>query len=219
MSKVEGGILGKVKGRIGDVVFSEARGKDGKENTVRQFTKPSNPQTSAQTTQRDKFSKTVESARQTGSGLWQTDWNRAVGELPGFQSYVSHIVQAYTDSDTLGVPSDLDLGDLLELDVSGSSKGSSSGEIDVSWNNTTASNGDGTDDVQVFAILKTATTADKVDAVYTADAAVRSDGTVTISGLQAGTTYIVGVYANGGSGTPGEGDHTKVEFVEQASAA
>jgi hypothetical protein len=51
MGKLWNGILGKVSGKVGNVVTAKWKDK----NTVRAYAKPSNPRTALQTAQRDKF--------------------------------------------------------------------------------------------------------------------------------------------------------------------
>jgi hypothetical protein len=89
MSGIKGGIFGQVTGKTGGIVFSKARGRDGVVNTTRTLTKPANPRTTAQVGQRDKFAESVLLARLIGGDYYGPSMNRAIGQLPGYQSLMN----------------------------------------------------------------------------------------------------------------------------------
>lgn len=89
MSRIKAGIFGQVTGKTGGIVFSKARGRDGVINTTRILTSPSNPRTANQTLQRGKFAESVRLLQAIGSDYYASNFNRAVGQLPGYQSWMN----------------------------------------------------------------------------------------------------------------------------------
>jgi hypothetical protein len=203
MAILQGGLLGVVTGKIGGMVFSSARGLDGKVNTVRGYVKPSNPNTTDQQTQRGFFTAAVDIVRRIGSGVYTDDWNRAVGQNAGFQSLLSTILGARADSSDFEAPAEVNLGTLHAPATIAGATGGSAGEIDVTWSTETGDNGEATDTVVIFAYAADKTKSTSV--ARSVSVAARNDGTtgVTLDGLDDGENHIVGIYILGNIGNAG----------------
>lgn len=80
----EGGVLGKAKGKVGNVVFSEWKGK----NTIRAHVEPANPQTQAQQDNRSQFGYLAEVASALNAGLLQPFWDPLEDGESGFNTFV-----------------------------------------------------------------------------------------------------------------------------------
>lgn len=197
MATLENGIMGRVKGKIGGIVFSSARGKEGKLNTARSFVKPANPQTTDQTTQRTFFSAAVEIVRRIGSAIYTDDWNRANGQNAGFQSLVSVILGARTDGTNFAAPAEVNLGTLHSPATITLANGASSGQLKVTWSTETGDNGTSADDAIIICYPKNkdgSADATRSEAVSTRTAGATG---ITFSGLVAGEDHVVGLYFRG----------------------
>ena len=98
MSRLKGGIFGRLAGKTGDLVFSQARGRRGTLNTVRQLVVPANPRTAAQQSNRGLFGQSVESLREAGISNIRSPFNRYVGQLPAFQSILNQLLTRWDNS-------------------------------------------------------------------------------------------------------------------------
>ena len=216
MAKLIGGILGSVAGKASGLVFSSARAREGKVNTVRALVIPSNPNTADQQSQRTLFKRSLENCKLISPDIYQDAFNRAVNQLPGFQSLMSLILRNNDGSGVFTPPPDVSLGDLHFPDTLTIDAGSSAGEIDVTWSTENGSNGTAADKAYIFCYSSNASAAVKVK-TSKGDSA-RSDGAsgVTISGLTGEQEYIVGVYFSG-EGTAA-GSYSKAAFEAQVAA-
>jgi hypothetical protein len=113
MAKLDGGVFSRPRGKTGGLVFGAARTRQGKVATVRQLVPPSNPNTAAQQTQRTKFKEALEIVRQIGKSIYGSDWNRAISQLPGFQSMMSIFMNNMDDQYVLTLPAETNLGSLF----------------------------------------------------------------------------------------------------------
>lgn len=151
MSRLTGGIFSRPSGKTAGIVFGAGRTRTGKVVTARELVPPSNPNTAAQQSQRTKFSRDLFIVRALGSAIYQSDWNRSVGQLPGFQSMQS-IFLGVTDANGLLVaPANTNLGTLdppadLAVDDSGAQG------FTVDWDDTNVGNGTIGDLVKFFAV-------------------------------------------------------------------
>lgn len=112
MAIIDGGVTGRPSGKLGGLIFGAARTRDGKAVTVREAVDPSNPRSPEQQQQRGKFSQALNITKALGPTIYQEDWNRAVGQLPGFQGLMSIFLDQIDDNDDLQPPDDVPLGDL-----------------------------------------------------------------------------------------------------------
>ena len=197
MAILKQGILGGGRGAVGTVVMSQWRGKD----VIRARVTPSNPNTAAQQGQRSRFAQAVRIVKTWGRSLYAADWNRAVGDLPGFQSLTTLLLRN-VDRETglLGVPAPVSLGaleGLRDLTVSALAPD----EVGVSWTPGVLADGDGTDQVTVFGVERLMEAVDSY--IPTPERSDRDDGAAPLTGLTPETTYLVGVYVRGATGNAG----------------
>ncbi len=152
MSRINGGgIFGRPSGKTSGIVFGAARTRTGKVSTTRELVAPSNPNTSAQQTQRTKFSQDLFIVRGLGSAVYQVDWNRSIGQLPGFQSMQSIFLGVTSSAGLLTAPANTNLGTLdppntLDIHDGGG------GDITISWDDSNIGNGTANDLVKAFVI-------------------------------------------------------------------
>jgi hypothetical protein len=197
-----GGLFSQPAGKIGNVVFGAARDRSGKVVTAREFVKPSNPQTPGQTTQRNKFSQSLDIVREVGPDVYQGDWNRAIGQLAGFQSWMSIMLNAMDDNLDLTQPPTINLGTLHFPNTSNVAVGAA-GEADVTWSTDGGDNGTANDQLQVVAIPSLDTVRDNNLVRVIQDAALRSAGAFTITGLDSGSNYTIVLYFDGAGSADG----------------
>ncbi len=197
MAKIIGGITGFVTGKIAGSVGSTARTREGKVNTMKQYTIPANPNTSGQQLTRGVFARAVSIIRNWAATIYQSDWDRAVGQLPGFQSMQSVLMSNYDAFGIFGSPAPVNLGSLHAPDTITVATGGAAGEIDVTWS--TELGVDGTDDDEAVLIAYATTPGVAVQQSKSVAAATRADGAtgITFTGLTASATYIIGLYLRG----------------------
>lgn len=198
MAKLDGGIFSKPSGKTGGVVFGAARTRQGKVATVRQLVPPSNPNTTKQQTQRNKFKESLAIVRKIGKSIYGSDFNRAISQLPGFQSLMSILMNNMDDSFTLSAPPDINLGTLYTPGIDSVGASGTTGGVMVDWLTDLGPNGDAGDDVVILYIGAdaAATPEDRV-VKSSAASADRADGTAQESGWSAGADVLVGMYMRG----------------------
>lgn len=150
MATITGGITGRPAGKIAGIIFGAARSRSGKRVTAREKVDPSNPNTPAQQNQRGLFRECLQRVRKLGSGIYRDDFNRSIGQLPGFQSMMSWLMNAAdSEGNILSLP-DLNLGTLHVPDtVSFSEAGDN---MEITWSEETGSNGTANDEAVLLAI-------------------------------------------------------------------
>jgi hypothetical protein len=196
MSKLDGGIFSNPSGKTAGIVFGAARTRQGKKVTARQLVSPSNPNTAAQQTQRGKFSDSLDIVRFLGSEVYQSDFNRAISQLPGFQSMMSIYMNAMDDSKVISAPPAVNLGTLHFPDTFTLS-GGAAGDLDVNLSAEVGDNGTINDEVVAFAIDISSAGRSTLLGYVEASAEPRSAGGVGFSDLTSGNSYLVGCYMRG----------------------
>jgi len=198
MAKLIGGLHGRPSGNVGGVVYGAARTRLGKVVTARELVYPSNPSSAGQVIQRRIFTGSLYATRHLASGLWQDDFNRSIGQLPGFQSMMSILLNNTDNSFVLTAPPDTPLGNLHIAGsmaiVTGLTNG---GDVDLSWTAETGLNGTVNDLLGVFTVEVAEGSAGVRSAVDRSLAVVRSDTSVTIPTGSSATDWIVAVYWKG----------------------
>ena len=194
MAKVEGSVIGDLVGTLSGVTFGKARTARGKAVTARKYASPSNPNTAAQSLQRNKFGDAVQIVRNLGPGFYQDDWNRAVQQLPGFQSLVGIMTDNLDASLDLGVPSDVPLGTLHQPDTISIAQGGNPGEILFSWSAELGDNGANDDAVICFAIRHEPDTDDDHPAFILSPEDARNGTSATIDVGENSIPYVCGIY-------------------------
>jgi len=216
MAKVKGGITGRPAGKVAELIFGAARTREGKVVTVREAVNPSNPQTADQQAQRGKFQQALDIAKAIGPSIYQEDWNRSVGQLPGFQAWMSLLLNNIDGSDVLQPPSDVQLGDLHFPNTTGTSSTGSSSEIGMTWSTENGPNGTGADKAVLVAIEQDEPTGRKRDVVIST-ANDRGDSSEVLEVGQASTDYVVALYFRGAGSA--EGLLSLAEFITATSSA
>jgi len=216
MARIPGGITSRPSGKLGNIIFGAARTPEGKVATAREAVQPSNPNTPDQQQQRSKFRQALNIVQGIGPGVYQDDWNRSVGQLPGFQSLQSIMLNNIDQNDALEVPPDRQLGDLHTPDsITGGSQ-SQPDRIDISYSTDVGSNGDPNDAAVLIAIEQSEPANRKRDVQAPGNLGTRQNGEASISVNQADTTYVVGVYFRGKD--TAEGLLSTAEFVTATTA-
>jgi len=198
MAIITGGLHGRIRGKIGNIVYSSARSRTGKIVTAREWVMPGAITDSDVLKQRLIFKCTLHCVRYLGEGLWQADFNRAIGQLPGFHSMMSLLLKA-TDRDSreLGEPPNTPLGPLYAPIVTFTTHGTIGGSIIASWSDSLGVNGTDADMLNFFGCEVTGSEEGVRVGVDWAATAVRSDQTVDIPTGASTTDWIAGVYFQG----------------------
>jgi len=200
MSRLTGGIFSEVSGTTAGVTFGKARTREGKVTTGRQYTIPSNPNTAGQQTQRSKFSNAKNIVRACTSGWYQDAFNRAVSQLPGFQSMMSIVLNALGSTSTLSAPSQTNLGSLDSPQSIVITAANTDASIVVDYAATIPLKGNAADKIYAVAIPATAAKRASLGNAYPRlGIETRSDTSLSIEtpALVTGDHWIVGVFAKG----------------------
>lgn len=175
MSKLEGGIFSRPRGKTGGIVFGAARTRRGKQVTTRLLVPPSNPNTAAQQAQRSKFKLTLQLIRSIGPDFYQQPFNRVVSQLPGFQSLMSILMNNFNDTFGWGptgketyLRGSNPLPDGITVTLG-------TGEVDLTWSATPKTGGLAGDEVFAIAYPRS-TPDDALEGVQTFDGQTIGDG-------------------------------------------
>lgn len=180
MARLEAGIFSVPSGHNNGLIFGKARTPDGKKTTVREYVKPTNPRTTLQVEQRTKFQYAVALAKQMTPELNQLGWDRAVNDLPNFQSWVSIAVQNVSEATgKLSIFPGISLGNLHFPDTF--SVSNSTDELDLSWSTELGSRGDGSDIAHVVAFTKSPAGDNNIYDVKFDNSKTRTDGSLDMS--------------------------------------
>lgn len=213
MAKQTGGILGTPSGKIAGIIFSSARSRAGKVITAREKVSPSNPKTPAQVVQRNKFATVVDLTRKWGPAIYQVDWNRSVGQLPGFNSVMSIWLGAIDDALLFAVPSVTPLGDLHNPDTLTFAAGAQTGEVKLTWSTELGANG--TDDDKAVMIVQRQDASSGNLVAISPGGAPRSLGAtgITLGGFASGEGTVVAIYFRGDGAA--DGNLTQATYAQQ----
>lgn len=203
MAKQIGGPLGRTSGKVAGLVFGAARSRSGKVVTVREKVKPSNPQTPDQQNQRNAFKAALDRAKLVGPDLYSDDFNRAVGQLPGFQSLMSLLLQNRDASGDFDEWPDVPKGDLHYPDTVTITQGSTTGNISFQWSTENGTNGAVDDEIVLLAIRSDKDATTKLVGVNVSNERQDGGSIKNITGLEPGQDYLAVFYVKGGSTNPG----------------
>lgn len=188
MSVISGGIFSKPRGKTGGIVFGAARTRNGKLATARELVKPSNPNTADQQVQRNKFRSTLDLVRRFGASIYQTAWNRSIGQLPGFQSMMSIFLNQMDTSMDLTLVNEINLG-VLHFSDSFAASDEGGGEVSFSWGNDTGSNGTILDTCTILMSSETDANRELTNGVAILSGKTRDHGGDSVAGLIPNSTY------------------------------
>ena len=218
MAKIPGGITSKPSGKLGNIIFGAARTPQGKVATAREAVDPSNPDTAAQQQQRGKFQTAVRIVQDIGPDIYQGDWNRSVGQLPGFQSWQSILLNNLLAGNTLNLPPDRPLGELHFPDTWTQNTGTDPESIEVDWSTEDGPNGSTLDRPVIIAIEKDEPQNGVRDVATVVPGASRGDGVANIYVDKGGTDYVTCLYFRGGNGNAGKISTARFKvFTSQSS--
>lgn len=205
MSVLSGGIFSNPRGKTAGIVFGSARTRTGKKVTARQLVPPSNPQSPAQTTQRGKFAESLAIVRLLGASVYQSDFNRSIGQLPGFQSMESIFLNNMDDSFILSNPPSINLGSLHTPDTLTVVAGTPSGSVDITFSTENGLNGLPTDTIRMFAVATNPNTTPLTRVVKVPTSVQRSTGAsiTEVTGFASGEEVLVMLWAQGFGSTAG----------------
>lgn len=197
MAILTGGIFSNPRGKVGGLVFGAARTRTGKKVTSRLLVPPSNPNTAAQQVQRSKFAEALAIVRLLGSGIYQGDFNRSIGQLPGFQSLTSIYLNSMDENSVIQIIPPINLGSLHKPDTFTAVPGASGGGIQMDWSVELGLNG--TDnDVVVFLVILTGKGDTPLERRVVVDTTqVRSDASFEVLGSVTGVPTNVLMYIRG----------------------
>lgn len=198
MAIITGGLHGRARGNVNGIIYGAARTRIGKVVTAREYVIPSDPNTAAQVIQRRKFKGSLYAVRHLGSTLWQSDWNRSIGQLPGFQSMMSILLLSTDDSFVMTPPADTPLGNLtVPIGLALAEGATNPGDVDATWSKGLGLNGTLADVIEVFGLEKDEDSPGVRDGVNFAATGVRDDEALTILTGSSDTDFVIGVYMQG----------------------
>ncbi|MBA7577306.1 hypothetical protein ES708_19155 [subsurface metagenome] len=218
MAIVTGGLHGRPRGNVDGIIYGSARTRTGKVVTAREFVIPTNPDTPLQRIQRRKFSASLFAVRHLTSSLWKEDFNRAIGQLPGFQSMMSIVLLNTDDTFMFNTPPDVPLGNLhfpATFDVTPNIL--VGGGISYDWSDEVGLNGTAADVLVVFGIVKEETAEGERLAINFIETATRADTTLDVDTTQISTLWQAAAYFQGAG--VAEGLLSFCRFTEVESAA
>ncbi len=198
MAIITGGLHGRARGKINGIIYGGARTRLGKVVTAREYVIPTPSATTLQVYQRNSFACALYATRYLAAALWQDDFNRAIGQLPGFQSLMSIIIKA-TDRETriMTPPPDTPLGNLYAPAFAPVPHAGTPGMITITWTAELGLNGTDEDVLNVFGIERDGSEDGIRVANNFAEEATRIDGTLDIATGETGFHWVIGCYFQG----------------------
>lgn len=182
MATLKGGIFSRPAGKTGGLVFGAARTRQGKLVTSRLLVPPSNPQTPAQVLQRNKFSESLNTVRRWSPSIYKTDFNRSVGQLPGFQSMESILLTQIDSSLNFSFITPVNLG-TLHFPNTVSLHTNSGGELEFNFSTENGDNGTANDIPVIILVTTSPTNRNDLKGVAFTTVATRSTGAVLVPDL------------------------------------
>lgn len=198
MAIIRGGLHGRPSGNVAGVVYGAARTRTGKAVTARELVYPSNPQSPGQVLQRSIFKQSLSATRNLGASFWQDLFNRAIGQLPGFQSIMSILMLNTNASEEFVSPPDTPLGNLhVPATLTVVTGAGAAGTVTITWSTELGINGTANDKVYYFVVAKDAVLDVRYAFWYSAASTLRSVGTKEAATGKVATDLVVGIYIVG----------------------
>ena len=217
MSKLLGGLFSRPSGKASGLVFGAGRTKRGKQVTAREYTIPTDPKTNAQVSQRGKMPWVASLIQEIGRDVYQFDFNRAVKNLPGYQSLSSIFMKIMsTDGLIAEIPPPISLGTRYNPGIDDAL--SSGASMTVEWS-TDSGDVSSPDDVAVIIVIPKDRAGTPLTTFVTVDqSAVRSDGSATFDTANLGSQEaFVGLYFKSNeAGVPSRDRLSEVLWVQNA---
>lgn len=178
MARILNGILGGGSGKVAGVVMAAWKGI----NYLKGYAIPANPQTVAQTAQRNKFSFTVLFAKTILSSVINKFWEKMNTGMSGFNSFMKQNVSQTDNVTGLTVTNKILSGSLEGSTQVQPAYNAITGALDTEWQSIVLGNGLATDKVLIVVFDKANNVSFVSDAIST-----RTSGTETIN-IGAGRT-------------------------------
>ncbi|MBA7577396.1 hypothetical protein ES708_19247 [subsurface metagenome] len=195
---VRGGLHGRPSGSVAGIIYGGARSRIGKVVTARELVFPANPRTPDQLLQRRKFKQALFATRHLAAALWQGYFNRAIGQLPGFQSMMSIILDNTDDAEELTVPPDTPLGNLHFPDTFGIAAGPTIiGSVTATWTAELGLNGTADDLFRIFAVSVLPEDTEERGTAVEIGTTKRSELELELTLPEAGFDYVFGSFFEG----------------------
>lgn len=202
---VTGGLHGRARGNVNGIVYGAARTRFGKVVTAREYVYPSISDDDDVVAQRLSFKSTLYAVQYLGSTLWADDFNRSVGQLPGFQSMMSLILKNIDrETQFLSPPPATPLGNLYIPGITVVPHSTTGGSITCTWTGGLGLNGTDDDVFEIFGVEKVGSELGVRGAVDFTATAVRSDLTLDVPTGSSGTHWVVGCYFKGAGAAVGK---------------
>jgi len=198
MAVVKGGLHGRPRGTVAGIVYGGARSRQGKVVTAREYVIPGPTSDSKVIAQRLVFKSMVYATQYLAAQCWQEDFNRAIGQLPGFQSIMSVLLGScpYATKE-LVPPPNTPLGNLYSPAFTVITHPSVGGSIRATWTTGLGTNGTAADPVVAFIVEKETTDEGVRTSWWKGEVAVRSDGTVDLTTGASSTDWVACFYFRG----------------------
>jgi hypothetical protein len=184
MAKHEGGIYSRASGKLAATVFSQARTRQGKQQTSRQLISPLNPKTPAQQHNRQVFSNSIRGAEFLDQATREALFNRTVTKLSGFNNLTSIIRNGMTynaaNFTLTTTPADIPKNGLHFPDTI-SFVQTFGNPLVITWSTELGSNGANNDDVHTFVIGISSYDTTGASRGNNTGSATRSTGTLSIN--------------------------------------
>lgn len=216
MSRVTGGIYSKPSGKTAGIVWGAARTRQGKVSTARQLVPPSNPNTPLQQNQRTKFKDCLFIVRTLGTQIYRDAWNRSIGQLPGFQSLQSIMLNTMDDFFALNPPPSINLG-TLHFPQTFSGAGSGLTAITFTWSTELVEPSSASDLFQVLIIATDQTERNVPGQIISSTTALRSAGTLVITLPAGGIGFTYIAYFKGAGSASGLYSVTNSDYVNSGA--
>lgn len=198
MGKVIGGLHGRPAGSVGGLTYGAARTREGKVVTVREKVAPANPNSVDQTLRRNIFKEALYATRYLTAACWQDDWNRSIGQLPGFQAMMSIIIGNTDDSEDFQAPPTTPLGNLHYPTTPGFTPDASPTDtINMTWSTELGLNGTADDELVGFCVHYGAETGQVRSSSLFTLTEVRSDGAAALVCPASGEIWVICTYFKG----------------------
>jgi hypothetical protein len=195
---IRGGLHGRPSGSVAGIIYGGARSRIGKVVTARELVFPANPRTAAQLLQRRKFKQALFATRHLAAALWQDFFNRAIGQLPGFQSMMSIILDNTDDAEELTVPPDTPLGNLHFPDTFSIDTGVAIPcSCDATWSDELGLNGTVDDLFRIFAVSVLPEDTEERGVMVDISVVKRSETSLALVLPTGATDYVFGAFFEG----------------------
>lgn len=178
MAVLQGGIFSRPAGKTGGIVFGAARTRQGKLVTSRLLVPPSNPNTALQQAQRSKFAECLNVIRRWSPSIYQSDFNRSIGQLPGFQSMESILLNQIDAALTFSFVTPINLG-LLHNPASILTHSNDLGNLNFTFSTELGDNGTNNDIAVLIAVSTSSGTRNQTNEVVSYQTALRSAGSIS----------------------------------------